>query len=138
EQRMAVLERARQGLDLDRAEQRARAADVVAVAVAEDEQVEATLAAAAQQRHEDALAGVAFARVLRAAVEEQRVFARADEHGRALADVGGDDVEAALGRERRGRHEQGERERHGDELGATAAAGRRAPRRPAPRAAPTT
>ena len=85
-----------------RAEQRARAADVVAVAVAEDEQVEAPLAAAAQQRHEDALAGVALARVPRPAVEEQRVPARAHEDGGALADVGGDDVEGAVGGNDRG------------------------------------
>ena len=92
---MAGLERARERVDLQRAEHRARAADVIAVAVAEHQQVDVRLAARAQQRHEHALAGVALARVLRARVEEQHVLARAHDHRRALADVGGEEVEAA-------------------------------------------
>ena len=86
--------------------------------MAQDEQVDAALAATAQQRHEDALAGVALARVLRAGIEQQGVMARSHQHRRALADVGGDDVEAPLARQRLGRHEQGERERQRQQPGA--------------------
>ena len=42
------------------------------------------------------------ARVLRPGVEQEHVSARAHQHGGALADVGGDEVEAALRRDRDG------------------------------------
>ena len=66
------------------------AADVVDVAMAQHQQVDGVVAARAQQRHEHALAGVAVARILRPGIEEQHVAARAHQHRRALADVGGD------------------------------------------------
>ena len=101
------------------------------------------VAARAQQRHEHALAGIAVARVLRPGVEQQDVGAGADQHRRALADVGDEQGRTSpVGRQRRaaaaaaastsGSGEQpgapGQRQHR---QGAP-----RAARRPAPRAAP--
>ncbi|HEY1393767.1 MAG TPA: hypothetical protein VFV25_10345 [Methylibium sp.] len=53
------------------------------------------LAESAQQRHEDAIAGIAVERILRAGIVEQRMAGGAHQHGRALADIGRDQLEAA-------------------------------------------
>ncbi len=115
---MRRVERARKRLDAQGPEHGLGAADVVVVAVAEHEQVERRVAARAQQRHQHPLAGVALARVLRPGIEHQHMAAGADEDGAALADVGGEQIEAALGRQGPRRNQQGERERQRQEAGA--------------------
>ena len=72
EQRMAGLERARERATRERASTACAPPTWSTVAVAEHQQVDARVAAGAQQRHQHALAGVAVARVLRAGVEQQR------------------------------------------------------------------
>ncbi len=110
---MLGLERAQHLVHVEAREQGFRAADVVEVAMAQHETIDVRVAACPQQRHQHALAGVALARILRAGVEHQHVAARADQHRRALADVGGDQVEAAFWRQRAWRQEERQRERHG-------------------------
>ena len=111
QQRVPGLERRRQSGHRQRGQHRRRAADVVAVAVAQHQQVQALHAERAQQRHQHARAGVAVARVLRAGVVQQRVRTRAHEDRAALADVGDHELHRALGRPLDGRHEQRQHQR---------------------------
>ncbi len=112
----------------------ARAADVVAVAVAEHQQVDALVAARAQQGHEDALAGIALARILRPGVEEQHV--RRVRTSTAVPCPTSAATRSKLARRRQlaRRRRAGQRERHGQQPGAPGQRQhdqQRAPSRPA-------
>ncbi len=82
-----------------RLEQRQRAADVIEVAVRDDQRIEAADAARAQVRQQHAAARVLAGRVLRAGVVEQAVPAGFDQQRHALADVEGGHGEAARQRD---------------------------------------
>ena len=105
-QRVGVLQRRRQGRYGQPGQQRGGAADVVAVAMAEHQQIDAAFTAGVQQRQQDAASGIGLGRVDRAAVVDQQVVLRAHEHGSALAHVGRHHLEFAMARPRHRRPEQ--------------------------------
>ena len=82
---------------------------MVAVAVAEHQQVDLPLAARPQQRHDDALAGVGVARERRPGVVDQQFRLRAHQHRGALADVEHHQLEAARQRMGHGRPQHRQR-----------------------------
>ncbi len=95
-------------------QQRRRAAHMVDIAVAQHQQVDAAFASRAQQRQQHALRGVGLQRIARPAVVEQQVAAGAQQYRRALADVGSDHLELALGRPRQRRRQQRQQQRQAE------------------------
>src|SRR5207248_11806992 len=86
-----------------------RAADVIAVLVAEDDEIEAPDARAAQRRHDDARAAVRFGSEGGPRVVEERVPGRAHGYGQPLADIESRDPRLAGPRPR---EREAERRRH--------------------------
>ena len=115
QQRVALGQRAGHRGHRQPRQQRGGATDMVDVAVAQHQQVDAGVTARAQQWQQHALRGVGLQRVARPAVVQQQVGAGAHQHRGTLADVGRDHLELAhcrpLQRRRQQRQQQRQAER---------------------------